>query len=94
MQDLTQQEKLEDDLDNSTDIEMAIMDGEMLEYYLDDQRGESCLLLGYVKKKPVHLVMGLSKRKSRGEHVLRIITVYVPQLPKWRTPRERGGRER
>ena len=87
-----QQERLEDDLD-ITDIEAAIMNGEVLENYPDDPRGESCLLLGYVRENPLHIVVGWSRMKFGDKKALRIITVYVPQPPKWRTPRRRGGNE-
>ncbi len=88
-----QQERLEDDLD-ITDIEAAIMNGEVLEDYPDDPRGESCLLLGYVKENPLHIVVGWARMKFSDKKALRIITVYVPRPPKWQTPRTRGGRER
>ncbi|MCY4515513.1 MAG: DUF4258 domain-containing protein [Candidatus Tectomicrobia bacterium] len=88
-----QQERLADDLD-ITDIETAILNGEMLEDYPDDPRGESCLLLGYVGENPLHIVAGWSRMKFSDQKALRIITVYVPQPPKWQTPRRRGGRER
>ena len=85
-----QQERLEDDLD-ITEIEAAIMDGVMLENYPDDPRGESCLLLGYIKKSPLHIVVGWSTRKFRDKKGVRVITVYVPQPRKWQTPWSRGG---
>lgn len=88
-----QQERLEDDLD-ITDIEAAMMNGEVLEDYPDDPRGESCLLLGYVGEHPLHIVVGWARMKLRDKKALRIITVYVPRSPKWQTPRRRGGRER
>ncbi|MDT7042589.1 DUF4258 domain-containing protein [Candidatus Nitronereus thalassa] len=86
-----QQERLEDDLD-ITEIETAIMGGEVIENYPDDPRGESCLVLGYVGPIPVHLVMGWAYGQSNGEKTLRIITVYIPQAPKWEDPRRRGGK--
>ena len=88
-----QQERLEDDLD-ITDIEVAIMNGEVLEDYPDDPRGESCLLLGYVGENPLHIVAGWTRMKLSDKKALRIITVYVPRPPKWPTPRERGGKGR
>ncbi|MDA0740040.1 MAG: DUF4258 domain-containing protein [Nitrospirae bacterium] len=86
-----QQERLEHDLD-ITEIEAAIMLGEVIEDYPDDPRGESCLLLGYVGSIPVHLVVGWTRCQSNGEKTLRIITVYIPQSPKWEDPRRRGGK--
>jgi len=86
-----QRERLEEDLDVA-EIEQAIAHGEILEEYPADPRGESCLMLGYVRTQPIHAVLGWTRRKSEGERVLRIITVYVPRLPKWRDPRTRGER--
>jgi len=68
------------------DVETALTSGEMLEYYPDDPRGESCLILGFtVTGKPVHVVCG----KNRSGHLI-LITVYVPTMPKWRDPRTRN----
>jgi len=61
------------------DIEQSIINGEILEHYPDDQRGECCLLLGYNKEGyPTHIVCGRTISDK-----LRIITVYIPSLPKW-----------
>jgi len=78
-----QQERLEEDLD-VTEIEAALMQGEILEAYPEDPRGESCLVLGYAGAKPIHAVLGWAS--------IRIITVYIPQPPKWHDPRTRGRR--
>ena len=86
-----QQERLEDDLD-ITEIETAIMLGEVIEEYPDDPRGESCLILGYVGTIPVHIVVGWTHNQSNGEKILRIITVYIPRAPKWEDPSRRGGK--
>ncbi|HJY81837.1 MAG TPA: DUF4258 domain-containing protein [Candidatus Binatia bacterium] len=85
-----QQERLDEDLD-VTEIEEALVQGEILEAYPDDPRGESCLILGYAGTKPIHVVMGWV-RKGPSERILRVITVYIPQLPKWIDPRTRGVR--
>jgi hypothetical protein len=83
-----QQERLEEDLD-VTAIEEALVQGEILEDYPEDPRGESCLVLGYAGTKPIHTVVGWARR-SPGERILRFITVYIPQPPKWTDPRTRG----
>ena len=85
-----QQERLEEDLD-VTDVEEALAQGEIIEDYPDDPRGESCLVLGYAGVKSIHIVVGWA-RKDEKEQVLRIITVYIPQPPKWTDPRTRGVR--
>ena len=60
------------------DLEMVITNGQILEHYSNDQRGESCLILGYSKNRPIHIVCGYTPIEW-----IRIITVYIPKLPKW-----------
>jgi hypothetical protein len=86
-----QQERLDDDLDIA-DIEQALLGGDILEQYPDDPRGESCLLLGLAAGTPVHVVVGWASRRAAHRKTLRVITVYVPQPPKWVDPKTRGGR--
>ena len=80
-----QQERLEEDLD-VTEIEAALVQGEMLEAYPNDPRGESCLVLGFADAKPIHTVLGWARIRGEDEDILRIITVYIPQPPKWNDP--------
>ena len=72
-----------------SDLETAISNGEILEDYPDDPRGPSCLILGYSQNRPIHIVSGYT---STGW--LRIITIYIPRLPKWIDERTRakGGK--
>lgn len=65
-------------------IEEALLNGEILEQYPDTGRGESCLLVGFAKDIPIHIVCGW-----RGEKVA-LITVYIPRPPKFIDPRTRG----
>ncbi len=88
---LAVRERLDNDLD-IVDIEQALLGGDILEQYPDDPRGESCLLLGFAGGKPVHVAVGWASRRAARRKMLRVITVYVPQLPKWVDPRTRGGR--
>jgi hypothetical protein len=60
------------------DIETAIANGIILEDYPDDPRGSSCLILGYSEGRPIHIVCGQTPSSW-----VRIITVYLPKLPKW-----------
>lgn len=85
-----QRERLEEDPD-VVQVEEALLNGEILEQYPDDPRGESCLVVGHVGGKPIHVVVGWARR-SGGRPSLRIITVYVPQPPRWRDPRTRRDR--
>ncbi len=75
-----------------TEVEEALTQGEILEAYPHDPRGESCLMLGYAGIKPIHAVLGWVKVRGTEKRILRIITVYIPQPPKWSDPRTRGGR--
>lgn len=72
------------------DLESAIYNGDILEDYTDDPRGPSCLILGYSKNRPIHIVCGHSSTKW-----IRVITVYIPKLPKWIDERTRakGGKK-
>jgi hypothetical protein len=86
-----QQERLAEDLD-VTEIEEAVTQGKILEAYPHDPRGESCLIVGYARIKPIHAGLGRARSREERKRILRIITVYLPQLPKWSDPRTRGGR--
>jgi hypothetical protein len=59
-----QQERLAEDL-NVTEVEEAIAQGESLGAYPHDPCSESCLMLGYAGRKPIHAVLGWAK--SGGE---------------------------
>ena len=72
-----------------SDIETAILSGEILEEYPADPRGESCLILGYAGGHPIHVVCGYTSTQS-----VRVITVYLPKFPKWvdeKTRRPKGA---
>ena len=67
-------------------VEEAILNGEILEQYPDTGRGESCLVVGFAREVPIHIVCGW-----RGEKVA-LVTVYIPRLPKFVDPWTRGER--
>ena len=67
------------------EVELALLNSEILEDYPTDPRGPSCLVLGYASAGyPIHVVCGQTPSRR-----LRIITVYIPSLPKWQDPRTR-----
>lgn len=68
-----------------SDLETAIYNGEILEDYPNDPRGPSCLILGYSQNQPIHIVCGYAPMKW-----IRIITIYIPKLPKWINERTRA----
>ena len=84
-----QQERLEDDLDIN-EIETTLLQGELIEEYPTDPRGPSCLVGGLAGSKQIHVVIGWATRKQQLERILRVITVYIPQPPKWTDLRTRG----
>ena len=63
-----------------TEIHDAILGDEILEQYADTGRGPSCLLLGFVKDRPIHVVCGWRSQAAV------TITVYIPKPPKFRDP--------
>jgi len=68
------------------DIRQAILVGEELEPYPNDPRGPSCLLVGQDESdRWIHILCGNFNREN-----LLIVTVYLPQPPKWEDPFTRG----
>lgn len=60
---------------------------EVVEDYPDDPRGHSHLLLGFARRRPIHLVCAIR------EDTLVVITVYRPDPALWqdlRTRKEKG----
>jgi len=79
------EERLADGLTISS-LESVLSDCKIIEKYPDDQRGESCLALGFAPDgRAVHVVCG----KNRSRHLI-IITVYIPIMPKWKDPYARN----
>ena len=67
------------------EVEKALLNGEILEYYPNDSIGPSCLVLGYGEEGyPIHIVCGKTVSAN-----MRIITIYIPSLPKWIDPKTR-----
>ena len=63
---------------NLDDIESAVLNGEIIEEYPDDNPLPSCLILGKsADNLPLHIVA------SADEEFLYIITAYYPSLQKW-----------
>jgi len=59
------------------DIKEVIIDGEIIEEYLEDFPCPSILILGFVRGKSLHIVIG-----ECDDHV-RIVTVYEPDETQW-----------
>ena len=78
------QEKQNDNL-TVAEVEEALLTGKILEQYENTGRGASCLVAGFTEAgKPIHIVCGM-----RGDWLV-VITVYIPQPPKFKTPYERS----
>jgi hypothetical protein len=60
------------------DIGTVILNGEIIEQYLDDYPNPSVLILGYNNEsKPLHVVVGMD------DDMLWLVTVYSPTLDIW-----------
>jgi len=68
-----------------SDIEQVLLNGAIVEHYSNTGRGSSCLVCGKIGERPVHVVCGQNRYSW-----LVIITVYIPAMPKWKTPTERN----
>jgi len=63
-----------------TALENALLSGEIIERYPDDEPYPSCLVLGWLKTgDPLHIVCSRSPLAPR----LRIVTVYEPSDEYW-----------
>ncbi|QGP91586.1 hypothetical protein MGLY_09220 [Neomoorella glycerini] len=72
---------------SATDMIVALLTGEILEDYPEDPRGPSCLVLGHIPDgRSIHIVCSLDN-----DGTLIIITVYIPEPPKWINERSRGN---
>ena len=62
----------------TADIREVIFNGRIIEDYPEDQRGPSCLMLGFdAEMRPIHLVC------SAKDEYLAIITAYLPDEGEW-----------
>ena len=59
------------------DVRTVITNGEVIEDYLDDARGHSCLMLAFVADRPLHVVC------SPKDDYLVIITAYLAIDEEW-----------
>ena len=59
------------------EVREAVLLGEIIEEYPDDQRGESCLVIKAVENRIIHVVCA-----PKSEY-LAIITAYLPSPDQW-----------
>ena len=63
-----------------TELKRALLNGEIIEKYPNDQPYPSCLVLGWlVSGDPLHVVCS----RGNSEPAMRIVTVYEPSDNKW-----------
>ena len=62
---------------STTEVRAVIANGEIIEDYLDDARGHSCLMLAFVAERPLHVVY------APKDDYLVIITAYLPNDQEW-----------
>lgn len=61
------------------DVRGVLEHGVIVEEYPDDPRGPSCLMLGSIRGRPLHVCAGVAHLPD----VREIITVYEPTLDEW-----------
>jgi len=59
------------------DVAHVVSRGKVIENYPDDKPYPSCLLLGWLNGRPIHVVSATT------EHEIIIITVYEPDPARW-----------
>ncbi len=64
---------------SESEVEMIVLNGEVIEEYLDDKPYPSFLVFGYIEKKAIHVVFA---KNEQDDYV--IITVYQPDMIKWK----------
>jgi len=67
----------EDRMIKTDDVEWVVFKGEIIEYYPDDKRGKSCLMISHVGDRFIHVVC------APKDDYLAIITAYIPDKGKW-----------
>ena len=62
---------------STAEVRATITNGEVIEDYLDDARGHSCLMLAFAAERPLHVVC------APKDDYLVIITAYLPNDQEW-----------
>ena len=71
------------------DVRHVIESGKVIEDYPNDKPFPSCLVMGYVNQKPMHVVVATDKDTNRAI----IVTVYEPDPSQWESGFERRKRK-
>ena len=70
---------------STDDVRRVTQAGKVIEDYPNDKPFPSCLVLGYARNKPLHVVVATDKDANRAI----IITVYEPDPNQWEPGFER-----
>lgn len=70
---------------SADDVRQVIQTGKIIEDYPEDKPFPSRLILGFVERKPLHVVLAV----DRGENRAIVITVYAPDPDLWEPGFER-----
>lgn len=62
----------------AVDIEQAVKSGNIIEDYPNDPRGASCLILGRVGNRPLHILFA----QLEAQEIL-VVTAYEPDPEEW-----------
>ena len=62
----------------AADIEQAVKSGNIIEDYPNDPRGRSCLILGRVGNRNLHILFARLEAEE-----LRVVTAYEPDPEEW-----------
>ena len=63
----------------ASDIRTALRTGKIIEEYPDDKPWPSCLVLGIIGERYVHIVVARDEESK----VCRVVTAYEPEEAKW-----------
>ncbi|MCX5813966.1 MAG: DUF4258 domain-containing protein [Proteobacteria bacterium] len=64
---------------NEKDVRSVLETGEIIEMYPDDTPYPSCLILGWMANRPIHIVAA----DNIADNETIVITVYEPERDKW-----------
>jgi hypothetical protein len=64
---------------SKNDVIEVIDNGQTIVDYSDDKPYPSCLMLGYVNNKPIHVVFAIDQENETGI----VITAYIPDIRLW-----------
>ena len=70
------------------DVQQIVQSGKVIEDYPEDTPYPSCLILGIIRGRPLHVVVGMDRDSSRAI----VVTVYEPDPGQWEPGFERRRR--